>query len=115
MHGQMELGVVVFHRTKVLIHADFRRKFFTYLTFQRFIWCFTYFHLPARELPPVFPIAISFFAKFIHGTENFCNFVGGNHERILLFYFTSDWYSDAKVQKISQITTNFLYDFLIPN
>jgi hypothetical protein len=58
-------------------------------------------------------LLIKFFAKFIHGTENFCNFVGGNHERILLFYFTSDWYSDVKVQKISQIT-NFLYDFSYP-
>ena len=34
--------------------------------------------------------------------------------RILLSYFTSDWNSDVKVQKISQIT-NFLYNFLIPN
>ncbi len=34
---------------------------------------------------------IKFFAKFIHGTENFCNFVGGNHERILLSDFISNW------------------------
>ena len=59
-------------------------------------------------------LIIKFFAKFIHGTENFCNFVVGNHERILLFDFISDWNSDIKVQKISQIT-NFLCDFLIPN
>ena len=54
---------------------------------------------------------IKFFAKFIHGTENFCNFVVGNHEYILLFNFISDWDSDIKVQKISQIT-NFLTTFL---
>jgi hypothetical protein len=59
-------------------------------------------------------LLIKFFAKFIHGTENFCNFVVGNHEFILLFNFISDWNSDIKVQKISQIT-NFLCDFLIPN
>ena len=43
-----------------------------------------------------------------------CNFVVGNHEFILLLYFISDWNSDIKVQKISQIT-NFLCNFLIPN
>ena len=59
-------------------------------------------------------LLIKFFAKFIHGTENFCNFVIGNHESILLFNFISDWNSDIKVQKISQIT-NFLCNFLIPN
>ena len=32
----------------------------------------------------------------------------------LMFNFISDWNSDIKVQKISQIT-NFLCDFLIPN
>lgn len=53
-------------------------------------------------------------SSFIRSTENFCNFVVGNHEFILLFYFISDWNSDIKVQKISQIT-NFLCNFLIPN
>ena len=28
---------------------------------------------------------IKFFAKFIHSTENFCNFVGGNHENCSCF------------------------------
>ena len=56
-------------------------------------------------------LLIKFFAKFIHGTENFCNFVVGNYEYILLFNFISDWDSDIKVQKISQIT-NFLTTFL---
>ena len=36
-------------------------------------------------------LLIKFFAKFIHGTENFCNNVGGNHERILLSDFISNW------------------------
>ena len=52
--------------------------------------------------------------SFIRSTENFCNFVVGNHEFILLFYFISDWNSDIKLQIISQIT-NFLCNFLIPN
>lgn len=34
---------------------------------------------------------INFLAKFIHSTENFCNFVIGNHERILLFNLISNW------------------------
>jgi hypothetical protein len=59
-------------------------------------------------------LLVKFFAKFIHGTENFCNFVGGNHELILLSDFISNWKSPIKVQKISQIT-NFLDNFLIPN
>ena len=59
-------------------------------------------------------LLIKFFAKFIHGTENFCNLVVGNHERILLFNFISNWNSNIKVRKTSQIT-NFLCDFLIPN
>ena len=39
-------------------------------------------------------LLIKFFAKFIHGTENFCNFVVGNHERILLFSFISNGSAD---------------------
>ena len=62
----------------------------------------------------IFNLLIKFLTKFIRSTENFCNFVVGNHEFILLLYFISDWNSDIKVQKISQIT-NFLCNFLIPN
>ena len=52
----------------------------------------------------IFNFLIKFLTEFIHSTENFCNFVVGNHEYILLFDFISDWNSDIKVQKISQIT-----------
>ena len=62
----------------------------------------------------IFNLFIKFLTKFIRSTENFCNFVVGNHEYILLFNFISDWNSAIKVQKISQIT-NFLCNFLIPN
>ena len=51
-------------------------------------------------------LIIKFFAKFIHGTENFCNFVGGNHERILLFDFISNWKSPIKVQTFSHTTNS---------
>jgi hypothetical protein len=34
-------------------------------------------------------LLIKFFAEFIHSTENFCNFVVGNHEIVLLFNFIS--------------------------
>ena len=44
-------------------------------------------------------LLIKFFAKFIHSTENFCNFVVGNYEFIPLFDFISDWNSDIKAQK----------------
>ena len=63
----------------------------------------------------IFNFFIKFFTKFIRSTENFYNFVVGNHEYILLFNFISDWNSAIKVQKkISQIT-NFFGNFLIPN
>ena len=68
---------------------------------------------PAASLPVggqkrhIFNLLIKFLTKFIRSTENFCNFVVGNHELILLFYFISDWNSNIKVQIISQIT-NFL-------
>jgi len=62
----------------------------------------------------IFNFLIKFLTKFIRSTENFCNFVTGNHERILLFNFISNCESTIKIQKISQIT-NFLGNFLIPN
>lgn len=72
-------------------------------------------HLTIRgHKRPFVYLLIKFFAKFIHGTENFCNFVVGNHECVLLFNFISNCKSNIKVQKISQIT-NFLDEFLIPN
>ena len=46
-----------------------------------------------------FFLFVKFFAKFIHGTENFCNFAVGNHEFILFPNFTSGWYSDIKIQE----------------
>ena len=55
-----------------------------------------------------------FLAKFIRSTENFYNFVVGNHDRILLLNFISNCKSHIKIQNISQIT-NFLSNFLIPN
>ena len=55
----MKFGVVIFHRTKKIIYADFCRKFFTYLTFQGILGHFTSFHFPTRKLPPVLPFAIS--------------------------------------------------------
>ncbi len=39
---------------------------------------------------PFVHLLIKFFAKFIHGTENFRNFVVGNHECILLFNLISN-------------------------
>ena len=62
----------------------------------------------------IFNLLIKFLAKFIRSTENFCNFVLGNHEFILSFNFISNWKSNIKVRKISQIT-KFLENFLIPN
>src|SRR5574344_1617633 len=59
MHGQMEFRVVIFHRAEEFIHADFRRQFLTNLPLQSFLWCFSSLHLPARKLPPVFPLAVS--------------------------------------------------------
>ena len=41
--------------------------------------------LTGRTKGIFFYFLIKFFAKFIHGTENFCNFVVGNHEYIHLF------------------------------
>ena len=62
----------------------------------------------------MFVFLLTFRTKFIRSTENFCDFVVGNHECILLFDFIIDWNSAIKVQKISQIT-NFFCNFLIPN
>jgi len=39
------------------------------------------------------------FAKFIYGTEKFCNFVIGNHEYILSVNFINNWLSNIKTQK----------------
>ena len=62
----------------------------------------------------IFNFFFIFLAKFIRSTENFYNFVVGNHECILVLNFISNWKSHIKIQNISQIT-NFLDNFIIPN
>ena len=59
MHRQVELWVIILHRTKKLIHANFRRQLLANLPYERFLWCFPSFHLPAREFPAVLIVAIS--------------------------------------------------------
>ena len=59
MHGEVELRIIILHRTQKLIHADFRRQLLANLALQRLLWRFPCLHLSARELPPVFEIAIS--------------------------------------------------------
>ena len=54
----MKLRVVIFYSAKKIIHTDFRRQFFTNLTFKGFFRSLSWFHLPSGKLPPVFPFPI---------------------------------------------------------
>ena len=59
MHGDMECWIVVLHRTKELIYADFRRQLLANLPLQRIFGSLTRLHLPARELPSCFAFKAS--------------------------------------------------------
>ena len=59
MHGDMECWIVVLHRTKHLIYADFRRQLLANLPFQRIFGSLTRLHLPARKLPSCFAFKAS--------------------------------------------------------
>ena len=59
MHCQMKGRVIILHRTKKPVHADFRRQFLANLPHQCFLWRFASLNLSAGKLSPVFPLTIS--------------------------------------------------------
>ena len=58
VQDQVELGIVPFNSLQETVHADLRIQFFADFTDKGLLRRFTRFHLSARPLPEIFPIAI---------------------------------------------------------
>ena len=59
MHGDVECRIVVLHRAKHLIYADFRRQLLANLPLQRIFGSLTRLHLPAGKFPSCFAFKAS--------------------------------------------------------
>lgn len=59
MHREMEMGIIVLYGMKQFTYGYFCSQLLTYLTTECLFGTLSYFYLTTRELPPVFPFAIS--------------------------------------------------------
>ena len=59
MHDDVECRIVVLHRAKHLIYADFRRQLLANLPLQRIFGSLTRLHLPTGKLPSGFAFKAS--------------------------------------------------------